>query len=66
MRKDANDAFELSRTFSTVIILNHIVSALEAAYSTHKANTKLRTAMRFQPIRYNGGYIPAMVLRVAW
>ncbi|MFQ5631553.1 MAG: DUF5683 domain-containing protein [bacterium] len=66
MRRDANDAFELSRTFSTVIILNHIVSALEAAYTTHKGNTKLSTAMRFRPMRYNGDYIPAMTLRVAW
>lgn len=66
MRKDANDAFELSRTFSTVIILNHIASALEAAYSTHKSNKKLSTVMRFKPMKYNGDYIPALALRVTW
>lgn len=65
-RKDANDAFELSRTFTTVIILNHIASALEAAYSTHKQNQRFTTAMRFQPMKYDGDYIPAMALRITW
>ncbi|MCA9740142.1 MAG: hypothetical protein H6695_12020 [Deferribacteres bacterium] len=65
-RKDANDAFELSRTFTTVIILNHIASALEAAYSTHKQNQRFSTAMRFKPMKYNGDYIPAMALRISW
>ena len=66
MRKYANDAFELSRTFSTIIILNHIFSALEAAYSTNRANSRFSSAMRLKPMKYEGEYIPALALRVTW
>lgn len=66
MRKDANDAFELSRTFSTAIILNHIISALEAAYTGHRNSQRVRTSLRFRPLRYAGNYYPAIDLRVTW
>lgn len=66
MRKDSNDAFELSRTGSTIIIINHIASALEAAYTARRLNAGLVSAVRFKAMRNGREIVPAIAVRVLW
>lgn len=66
MRKDSNDAFALARTGVTIALLNHIVSALEAAFSAHKQDKKIASAINIQPKRVGNELVPALALRVQW
>ena len=68
MRKDANDYHNTAKTFTTVILFNHIVSAIHAARITSTLNKTgvyepPRTSMRME--LYDTGYdvVPMMVMR---
>ena len=41
LREDANDKFQLARTFLGVVILNHVVSAIDARIATKRYNKTL-------------------------
>jgi hypothetical protein len=41
LREDSNDKFQLARTFLGVVILNHVVSAIDARIATKSYNKKL-------------------------
>jgi len=43
MREDANDKFEFARTLLGVVILNHVVSAIDARIATKSYNKKYAT-----------------------
>ncbi len=66
MRKDSNDAFEMARLSASVVIINHIISALEAAFTAHKTNQKSYGFLRLEPQRKNGEIVPALALRITW
>ncbi len=66
MRKQSNDAFELARAGATVVILNHLVSALEAAFTAHKQDMKLHGSLNVEPRRYRNEMVPALALRLKW
>ncbi|HDS74511.1 MAG TPA: hypothetical protein ENN56_03125, partial [Firmicutes bacterium] len=68
MRKDANDYHSTAKTFTTVILFNHIVSAIHAARITSKLNETgvyepPRTSMRMELYDTGSDYVPMMVLR---
>jgi len=65
LRKDSNDAFGRARLASTITILNHIISALEAGYSAKK--NELATAMiNIQPLQDGNEIVPALAVRLSW
>ncbi len=66
MRKDSNDAFENARLGATIVILNHIISALEAAFTAHMQDQRLRGTVRIEPRRVNRDIVPVLALRVTW
>ena len=66
MRKDSNDAFENARLGATIVILNHIISALEAALTAHLQDQRVRGSVRIVPKRMNRDIVPALALRVSW
>ncbi|MDQ7064012.1 MAG: DUF5683 domain-containing protein [candidate division KSB1 bacterium] len=66
MRKDSNDAFENARLGATIVILNHIISALEAALTAHLQDQRVRGSVRIVPKRVNRDIVPALALRVTW
>ncbi len=47
LREDANDKFELARTFLGLVILNHVVSAVEARIATKNYNKKSASQATF-------------------
>ncbi len=66
MRKDSNDAFEMARLGATIVLLNHIVSALEAGYTAHKEDQRVRHALRVIPRKVRNEIVPALALRLTW
>ena len=67
MRRDSNDAYENARMATTILILNHIVSAAEAAYTAHKIQSKgAHASLNIVPRQYGKKIIPALAMRVTW
>lgn len=66
MRKDSNDAFEMARLGASVVLLNHIVSALEAALTARKQDRALQGSIRFRPMKVRNEVVPALAVRLAW
>ena len=69
MRKDANDQFKIATTFATVVLFNHLISALEAGLSTKKFNRKhggVKARLRMGGVRYRQTVIPSINLGVRW
>jgi len=58
MRAKANDYYDVASTFAGVIVVNHIVSAIDAFWSASRFNNSLHASidMRVQPTPL--GYIP--------
>ncbi|RMD94695.1 MAG: hypothetical protein D6813_01750 [Calditrichaeota bacterium] len=67
MRKDANDNFKRATTMATITLLNHVFSALDAAWTTTRHNKRIMSAsLRFKYVPYNTEWIPALALGVTW
>ncbi len=67
-RRDAsNKAFKSATTSVTAAILNHIVSALDAAYTVNRNNKSIAEAtLYFEPKRMESRTYTALTLRVDW
>ncbi len=65
-RDAANKAFRLATTGTTVAMLNHILSAIDAVWSTHKYNQKVQLSVRLTPMYYNYRTETALTLQVNW
>ena len=48
MREDANTSYDRARAFGIVLIANHVISALEAAFSAKSYNRRTQQASRFK------------------
>ncbi|MCA9734765.1 MAG: hypothetical protein H6696_06320 [Deferribacteres bacterium] len=67
MRKDSNDAFKRAGTAISLVILNHLVSALEAGYSAGRQSNELQASLGFIPQRtVANNYVPALSMRILW
>lgn len=65
-RNASNEAFKTATTGVTVVLFNHIVSALDAAWTTNVYNRRLHAALQVEPIRYADRPQPALTLRLNW
>lgn len=67
LRQKANDTFQTARTMIGIVILNHVVSAVEARISTKRWNKKQTESVGFQVDVHtdvsNGAVSGALVLR---
>lgn len=76
MRKDSNDKFKKATTMVSLVILNHIVSAVDAAwcafrynkhhYEAQQKKKKRKTSLYFKPIYHNDDIYPALALQMRW
>ena len=66
MRKDSNDAFERARAASSLIIINHVLSAFEAAWTARKQDKKLQTSLRMEMKPYKNELVPALAFKFSW
>lgn len=65
-RNASNDAYKTATTGVTVVLLNHILSAIDAAWTTSLYNRRINTTLRLEPIYYAYEPQTALTLRVTW
>ncbi len=66
IRNESNDLYRVAFYASVSILANHIISALEAAYSLHKKNKGLQYSLHSSTTYYAGNYIPELGLAISW
>ncbi|MFQ5754230.1 MAG: hypothetical protein ACE5HI_19765 [bacterium] len=67
MRKDANDNFKRATNMVTVMLFNHVASALDAAWTIKRRNKRIVSAsLHMKNMRYRSEIIPALALRLKW
>ncbi len=67
MRKVANDNFQRATNLITVVLFNHVVSALDASFTTRRFNRRVvQTRLRFKSMLYDTHIVPALTLGVIW
>lgn len=66
IRLDANKQFKNATRATTVVLCNHVLSALHAAYTTHRYNQQIKASVGMRMENYNDELIPTMSLNVVW
>ena len=67
MRKKANDQFKIATYGASAILINHVFSMFEAAYSTYRFNREqAKATMGLEMQRYHDELLPALSLRMSW
>ncbi len=65
-RGKANDFYSKATTFVTVAIVNHVLSALDAAWTASSYNKNLHASIRMQSVPTGYGYARVPVARVEY
>ncbi len=65
-RGKANTDYTTASTFVAIALVNHIVSAVDAALSAGSYNRGLHASVGSQTIPVDGGYATVPVLRLSW
>lgn len=67
MRKKANDQFKIATYGASTILINHVFSMFEAAYSTYRFNRdQAKATMGLEMQRYHDELLPALSVRMSW
>jgi hypothetical protein len=67
MRLEANDNYKTATTGITVVIINHLVSALHAAYITNNFNRTLaRSSLGVKMKKYGSALVPTVNFTTSW
>ncbi len=67
MRAKSNDLFEKAMTGTTIAMLNHLLSAIDAAWTAKRHNNKLLEAsLKFDQIYYVDHLQPVLSLKIRW
>jgi hypothetical protein len=66
MRKKANDQFKIATWGMSIVLVNHVISALDAAYSTYKFNRQIKASMGMEMQRYDQELVPALAMKMSW
>jgi len=67
MRKKANDQFRIATYGASAVLVNHVLSMLEAAYSANRFNRHhVKASLGMEMQRYDRELTPALSLRMSW
>jgi hypothetical protein len=66
MRKKANDQFKIATFGTSIVLINHVVSALDAAYTAYQFNRQIKASMGMEMQRYDDELVPALALKMSW
>ena len=67
MRAESNDLFAKARTGTTIAMINHLLSAIDAAWTAKIHNNRmLKTSMRIEQIYYANHSQPVLSLKFSW
>ena len=65
-RGQANTYYTTASTYVSLVLLNHVVSAVDAALSAGSYNRGLHASVGSQTVPVQGGYAAVPVLRLSW
>jgi len=66
-RHDSNAALKTATTGLTLVMFNHILSAIDAAWTVSRHNRQLaKVSLYFQPLQYDRQSVTALTLNVDW
>jgi len=67
LRKKTNDQYDLATFGSSVVLINHVLSMLDAAYSTYRFNkNQAQAKLGLEMQRYDDELVPALSLNLQW
>ena len=67
MRKKANDQFRIATYGASAVLINHVLSMFDAAYSTYRFNrAQAKATMGLEMQRYGQELVPALSVRMSW
>ena len=66
IRQDANDQYKTATIGVTVVLFNHILSAIDAGLTTYRYNRNLEASMGMDMQKYDQELVPALSLRMRW
>jgi len=66
MRHDHNDQLINASRCTMAALTNHLLSAVDAAWTVHRHNRSIRAALRTDVIMAQSEAVPALSLRMAW
>ncbi|MFZ5519333.1 MAG: DUF5683 domain-containing protein [Candidatus Zhuqueibacterota bacterium] len=67
MRAESNDLFDKAKTGTTIAMLNHLFSAIDAAWTAKRHNNSLiKTSLRIEQIYYADHLQPVLSLKMKW
>lgn len=66
IRQDANDQYKTATIGATVVLFNHIISAVDAGLTTYRYNRNLEASMGMDMQKYDQELVPALSLRMRW
>jgi len=66
IRKDSNDNFKRATTMATIIMFNHVISAIDAGLTTKFRNDRIKAELNMQGTLYHDEFVPMLALGVYW
>lgn len=66
MRLETNKKFKTATTATTVVLFNHVLSALHAAYITQRHNQQVKASVGMRMQNYNSDLVPTLSVNMAW
>ncbi len=67
MRDESNKFFRLARTATNYVIVNHILSAIDAAWTAKRKNNRLLEAsLKVEQVFYVNRFQPVLSLQIKW
>jgi len=67
LRKKANDQFKIATYGASMVLVNHVLSMFDAAYSSYRFNrVQVKASMGMERQRYDRELVPALCLRMSW
>ncbi|MDZ7261482.1 MAG: DUF5683 domain-containing protein [candidate division KSB1 bacterium] len=66
-RRESNQFLKRATTGVSIVLLNHILSAIEGSWSAYRYNKKhIRTSLRIETLHYSSETCPALRLTIKW
>jgi len=66
IRKDSNNNLKNATTMISVVLLNHVISAVDAAFTTKRFNSRIEGSLNLGGMRYGREMAPALVVGLKW
>ncbi len=66
MRNRSNDFYQTATTMTSIVLLNHLVSAFDAAFTVKRYNKKLNYSFNVSASRYAGETIRTYGVHLSW